>query len=526
MSTTPPKKGRKRAPPSTPTGRPPAKASKPSSPATSAGGEVPRGFASSLDTSAIPTIPPFQPRAGTSQTQPAAPTAADEMDEDPIEYADERPESPGALAFETVQDPMDEADAESSYKELLDWMRYLAQHKEQRGRLLDLFTAAIASLQGLPGSGVPEKPAVPATYASAAAAAAPRPSRPKKAKPAPTAKNIQHAITRFERVSKELPGAPRDTILKVVSHSNLNTAPTPLPETPQPRKKPGCLVKGIRANTMAVHLPESAKVPSSIPGVINDTNVILKKDQYEGRVREILIGLRRHVTIIFDRAVEGEIRSVALDYILGKCNTNREAVHQLERTTVSILKFTTVPTVTNDGRQVTEDLAYSFLRKHPEWKDMRITEKPRFIRPKHNPDPLCATFQVKVEDTQKASMAKKLLSTSVTFAGITRRCQPWTVAPTARQCSTCLKWGHSAYVCRARSPQCDQCAGLHLTSLHRQHASTCEDHDCTHFGIVCANCHEQHNASSVDCPFFKARSSPGQLQKLQKARVERLRRRN
>src|ERR1700759_4104914 len=149
MSTTPPKKGKKRAPPSTPTGRPPAKASKPPSPApssgaehppprakkppppaTSAGGEVPQGFASSLDTSAIPAIPPFQPRAGSAQTQPAAPTAVDEMDEDPIEYTDERPESPGALAFETVQDPMDEADAKSSYKELLDWMRYLAQHKE------------------------------------------------------------------------------------------------------------------------------------------------------------------------------------------------------------------------------------------------------------------------------------------------------------------------------------------------------------------------------------------------------------
>ena len=241
---------------------------------------------------------------------------------------------------------------------------------------------------------------------------------------------------------------------------------------------------------------------------------------------EILIGLRRHITIIFDRSVEGEIRTVALDYILGKFNTKRDDVHLLERSTVSILKFTAVPTVTNDGRQVTEDLAYSFIRKHPEWKDVVITEKPRFIRPKNNPDPLCATFQVKVEDTQKASVAKKLLATSVTFAGITRRCQPWTVAPTARQCSTCLKWGHSAYVCRARSPQCDQCAGPHLTSLHRQHVSTCEDQGCTHFGIVCANCHEQHNASSVDCSFFKARSSPGQLQKLQKARVERLRRCN
>jgi hypothetical protein len=479
-----------------------------------------------LTSSAIPAIPPFRPRAGSSRNTPAAPTDADEMDEDPIEYADEPLDEPDALAFETADKPLDDAEAESSYKELLDWMCYLAQHKEQRGRLLDLFTAAIASLRDLPGSGEPEKPAVPATYASVIASAMPKPRPSKKGKSAPSTKHIQHAITRFERVSKELPGAPRDTILKVVSNSNLNTAPDPLPETPQPRKKPACLVKGIRANTLALRLPVSARVPSSIPAVINDVNALLKKDEHECRVREILIGLRRHITIIFDRAVEGAPVTLTLDSVLGKFNTRKEDVHRLERVTTSILKFTAVPTVTNDGRQVTEDLAYSFLRKHPEWKDVQITEKPRFIRPKHNPDPLCATFQVKVEDTQKATVAKKLLSTSVTFAGITRRCQPWTVAPTARQCSTCLKWGHSAYVCHARSPQCDQCAGPHLTGLHRQHASTCEDQGCTHFGIVCANCHEQHNASSVDCSFFKARSSPGQLQKLQKARVERLRRRN
>src|ERR1700756_816227 len=267
MSSTPPKKGSKRPAPHTPRGKPPAKASRTSSPTEVPGiDDLLAGRPSPSKTGDIPAIPPFQPRAGPSQKKPAAPTTADEMDEDePIEYAEEHPDEPDALAFVTVQDPMDDAEAESSYKELLDWMRYLAQHKEQRGRLLDLFTAAIASLQGLPGSGVPEIPALPATYASAAAAAAPRPSCPKKVKPAPTAKNIQHAITHFERVSKELPGAPRDTILKVVSHSNLNTAPTPLPETPQPRKKPACLVKGIRANTMAVRLSPSAKVPSSIP---------------------------------------------------------------------------------------------------------------------------------------------------------------------------------------------------------------------------------------------------------------------
>jgi hypothetical protein len=37
---------------------------------------------------------------------------------------------------------MDDDEAESLFKELLDWMRYLAQHKGQWGRLINLFTAA------------------------------------------------------------------------------------------------------------------------------------------------------------------------------------------------------------------------------------------------------------------------------------------------------------------------------------------------------------------------------------------------
>src|ERR1700760_4915974 len=163
MSTTPPKKGQKRPAPQTPRGKPPAKASRASSPSETTEFDVLHaGRPTPSKTGAIPAIPPFWPRAGPSQPPPAASTSADQMEEDPIEVAEEHADEPDELAFYTAPNAMDDAEAESSYKELLDWMRYLAQHKEQRGRLLDLFTAAIASLQGLPGSGVPEIPAVPA----------------------------------------------------------------------------------------------------------------------------------------------------------------------------------------------------------------------------------------------------------------------------------------------------------------------------------------------------------------------------
>ena len=97
------------------------------------------------------------------------------------------------------EDALDDNKAESSFKQLLEWMQYLAQHKEQRGRLLDLMSTAAASLRDLTGLG---EECQPVSYASVAATSAPhKPKLPKKATPAPTTKHIQHAITRYERVS-------------------------------------------------------------------------------------------------------------------------------------------------------------------------------------------------------------------------------------------------------------------------------------------------------------------------------------
>jgi hypothetical protein len=431
------------------------------------------------------------------------------------------PAGPTPLALTTVDDEIDDDEANSSFDELTSWVRYLAQHRGQRRRLLSLANEVAMTLKELLGD--PEV-AQPATYAAAAATSALRPRQPKKASPAPTPKTIQHAITRYERVSKELPGASKDVLLKAIANSDLKTAPPPLPQAPQPRKRPACLVKGIRATTLAVRLPPGAKVPPSIPAIIQNVNGLLEAAKIDGRIKEIHQGLRRHITIVFTKVMDNIPSQAALHHVLQHFNTDEKAAHLLERPTFSILKFTAVPTVTNGGTTVTDDHAAAFIRKHPDWSGVEFFESPRFVRPKNNPDPLCATLQVKVKDTNKATVAKKLLTTSVSFAGITRKCQPWTVAPTARQCSTCLKWGHSAYRCEARLPQCNQCAGYHLTALHNQHVNKCRDKSCTHYDRRCANCNDQHEASSVECPFFKARSSPGQLQKLQTQRVQRLKR--
>jgi hypothetical protein len=171
-------------------------------------------------------------------------------------------------------------------------------------------------------------------------------------------------------------------------------------------------------------------------------------------------------------------------------------------------------------------MAATCLARHPEWKKVVPLEPPVFVFPKNDTNASFATLRVKIKDTNNATTARKLLETSVSFVGAVCWCLPWTVSPTVRQCSTCMKWGHTAYVCRARVPTCNQCGGPHLSAFHGQHARSCKDSTCSHFVIRCSNCDDQHHASSMACPFFKARSRPGQLAELQKTRVQRLRRRS
>src|ERR1700759_2982127 len=101
-------------------------------------------------------------------------------------------------------------------------------------------------------------------------------------------RSIQNAVNRYERLSRELPGAPKDTLLRIVARSDLSSAVPPLPASPAPRKKPRCLVKGIHANSIAVRLPPDARFPPSLPTLTTEVNKALKRAGSTTVVKDIL----------------------------------------------------------------------------------------------------------------------------------------------------------------------------------------------------------------------------------------------
>ena len=232
------------------------------------------------------------------------------------------------------------------------------------------------------------------------------------------------------------------------------------------------------------------------------------------QIKEISPGLRRHIAFRFDAPLTPETRALAKDLVCRRLALRKEDTITVERPTISTLKFSSVPLYLPTGRPFTAEHAKSSIQANPAWKEVELAEEPRFVLPKGAPDPIAATLLVKVKDVRKASIARSLLFSSVNFAGAVRRCREWTNTPIARQCSTCLAWGHTAFNCRTPQARCNTCAGPHPSLLHAVHITKCTTPGCKHAQTLCHNCGGDHPATSVACPFFKARSSPGQLQKL------------
>jgi hypothetical protein len=159
------------------------------------------------------------------------------------------------------------------------------------------------------------------------------------------------------------------------------------------------------------------------------------------------------------------------------------------------------------------------LRAHPQWRDVQMVEIPKMIKSR---TPNVCTLLCKVADDAKGTKAKQLLRTAVTFGMEMRRCKEWVNRPQSRQCSICQRWGHSSFICRARSPICAVCGEFHPTSTHKFSCLSCEG-VCVCNEVHCVNCGETHCADSAECMFFKARNDPRQLKKLEDDKRDRIR---
>lgn len=191
----------------------------------------------------------------------------------------------------------------------------------------------------------------------------------------------------------------------------------------------------------------------------------------------------------------------------------------LNKLPTTLLKFMAVSTVNPNGSPTTDVDLMNDLSAHPAWREVRITEGPKFVAPRGKAIGMSAVVLVGVEDDLNGSVGKKLANTLINFRCGPRTCQRWIVAKGARQCSTCFKWGHAAFACRSNTAICSRCGGEHTLSAHRSQCAPCKSGaDCT---PRCSNCGGGHPATAFDCPFYKARFDDGIIRALHVQQRER-----
>ncbi|KAF8626691.1 hypothetical protein AX14_011435, partial [Amanita brunnescens Koide BX004] len=109
-------------------------------------------------------------------------------------------------------------------------------------------------------------------------------------------------------------------------------------------------------------------------------------------------------------------------------------VQVLNRGTTSLLKFPLVPTRHPDGSPVTNEWLHKTIAGHPKWQSVKFVQHPRFVIPPGKKIGFTATVFTEVADDHAASTAKRLLQTDVLFHTVPRRCKPWSVSMSAKQC--------------------------------------------------------------------------------------------
>ena len=347
------------------------------------------------------------------------------------------------------------------------------------------------------------------------------PHATKSSKPA---KNPKDIIRQVERIQKALPNIPAGAALQAAKA-------TPTAKTSYAQKakaqKPKVTNKGDKPNTVVIKIsgdhtlcfgngfklaePDLARIfteeARSIAGqeTLTLSNPFVAA-RWAGNDR-IIVQLKQTCT--------AEEAAFWKRVVLGAANVEQEEGEIVNRCTHSTLKFTGVPTQIRGSDTI--DLVMDILHAHPKWREVRLLERPIFIKS----DSVVSTLLVKVVDDNTGRIARSLLSTSINFWGIVKRCEPWINHNSARMCTSCLRWGHSAHFCRSHVSYCAQCAGPHHSVLHKRSCEECDDEYGSSCEAKCINCMGAHSAYDKQCPFYKARNNSKALNELlqqQKAR--------
>jgi hypothetical protein len=272
------------------------------------------------------------------------------------------------------------------------------------------------------------------------------------------------------------------------------------PKAPPPLKH---LQQGTKASHLILRPDITTKDRNSAKAILDECERLEFVQDETLSISEVVWTMHGDLRIATKQPISPE-QSALLVAAVAKYSAKGATPAIQNRPTVSTLKFTLVPRLMRSGADTTQAKLEGQLRQHPAWKDVKFLRAPSFAVKSDYKGPV-ATVKVEVIDTRSGTVGRRLLHTDVDFFGSTRRCKPWTVKPPSRQCSTCLRWGHIAHFCTARSARCAICAGNHPSSMHRHYCKECDKCIGNCLSASCVNCGSHHRATSRECVYHSTR---------------------
>ena len=183
----------------------------------------------------------------------------------------------------------------------------------------------------------------------------------------------------------------------------------------------------------------------------------------------------------------------------------------IRKNVTSSVKWTSVPRFDSGGELISRERLLQQIKDHSRFVKLDFAGLPEWIIGSEQSQDPYGTVKVAFWDTPNGTALASVLGKMLFINGQYCCTLPWIIKQAIHQCSSCLRWGHHVTACQSLSPFCDKCSGPHLSHLHDHHQAQGHINSALP-DIWCINCctagkDDKHKATSITCPFYKARFS-------------------
>ena len=224
------------------------------------------------------------------------------------------------------------------------------------------------------------------------------------------------------------------------------------------------------------------------------------------------------ISVIVNKIAQQSDISIIDNYIKNFNNINSLQVEDarllMSKSYLKIIGIPYYPYSDNCQTKLSSDDIQNILKQNHIFDNISLASKPRVI--KVSPKSDMASVWIDIWDVQSGKNAKMLINRCFNIGNFIATIRGANINPGVPLCKNCWKWGHATMSCRIQGARCVKCNSPHKSEHHREFGWCCKANDkinpprletkrgepCPHT-FKCSNCKGDHQADSIQCPFWR-----------------------